>query len=334
MPSAFLSHSSIDKPFVRGLKTDLEAAGITVWLDEDQIQPGQSFVERINNGLESNDFVLLVVSANFLGSEWALWETNTSIAATIKSKSHSVIPLLLDNVWDSVPPLLRDKIYVDFRNSGNILDYRHSLGRLVSTLLGRKAPALVKSKSPVVLVTGGRDPLKNAQAFKVAYEFGKLLGNRKQRSITGIAKGVDEQFAKGISEQLSSQGLDPHEFLTCYGNRGGHSDHSYGQQIESMYSHRSEGIPELISESDIAVLFGGAKNTQYIGVLALLEGRIVIPAAATGGAAKDLYNIVLSRYQRTFAGQVDIKELHAVANINATPLQIAERCAHLVDLCK
>ncbi len=334
MPSAFLSHSSIDKPFVRALKTNLEAAGVSVWLDEDQIQPGQSLVDRINHGLASNDFVLLVISANFLASDWALWETNASITSAIKTKPHSVIPLLVENVWDSVPPLLRDKVYVDFRNSGNILEYRHSLGRLVSTLTGRKTAPLVKSKTPVVLVTGGRDPSQNALAFTAAYEFGRLFGKQKRRCVTGVSKGVDERFARGLTEQLIQQGLNPHEFLTCYGNRGGHPDHAYGQQIESAYSHRSEGIPEIIAETDVVVLFGGSKNTQYIGVLALLEGRVVIPVAATCGAAKDLYTIILSRYRRVFGDQIDIRYFHAVANLNATPLQIAEHCIRLIDLCQ
>jgi hypothetical protein len=87
MPSAFISHSSIDKPFVRRLKDDLEDSGVSAWLDEDQILPGQSFVARINQGLEDNDFVLLVISANFLPSDWALWETNTSIVSAVKAKA-------------------------------------------------------------------------------------------------------------------------------------------------------------------------------------------------------------------------------------------------------
>ena len=115
------------------MKADLEASGLSTWLDEDQILSGQSFVDKINDGLSKNDYVLLVISKNFLTSDWALWETHTSIATAVRERKDSVIPLLLDDVWDDAPALLRDKVYVDFRNAGNVAEYKRSLGRIVST---------------------------------------------------------------------------------------------------------------------------------------------------------------------------------------------------------
>lgn len=174
MPSAFISHSSIDKSFVRRLQEDLEASGVKTWLDEDQILPGQSFVGQISQGLEINDYVLLIISRSFLSSEWALWETNSSIASTVKARDNRIIPILVEDVWGDVPSLLRDKVYVDFRGAGNVVEYRHAMGLLLNALLGRKEPPLIKAKVPVTLVTGGRDPKYNALAFGVAYEFGRL----------------------------------------------------------------------------------------------------------------------------------------------------------------
>jgi hypothetical protein len=149
MPSAFISHSSIDKPFVRRLKDDLEDSGVSAWLDEDQILPGQSFVARINQGLEDNDFVLLVISANFLSSDWALWETNTSIVSAVKAKADSVIPRLLDNVWDAVPALLRDKVYIDFRNAGNVAEYRYPSAAWLLCFTDAKRLLFSKRKHPL-----------------------------------------------------------------------------------------------------------------------------------------------------------------------------------------
>lgn len=48
---AFISHSTLDKPFVRRLAADLVAHGVKVWLDEQQMMVGDSLPEKIAQGL-------------------------------------------------------------------------------------------------------------------------------------------------------------------------------------------------------------------------------------------------------------------------------------------
>jgi hypothetical protein len=38
-----LSHSSVDKPWVIQLKDDLHRYGVAVWLDKDEIRPGDEW---------------------------------------------------------------------------------------------------------------------------------------------------------------------------------------------------------------------------------------------------------------------------------------------------
>jgi hypothetical protein len=149
----------------------------------------------------------------------------------------------------------------------------------------------------------------------------------------GIAEGVDESFCRGAVEALQALGENPDDFLTCYLGRGRTPAHSYGQQLFSAYARREEGVPELITESDIAVLLGGSKNTQYIGVMALLENKVVFPVAATGGAAADLHLIILGRYERTFRNRLDINKFRALANVNTKPIALVQRVIELIDLC-
>jgi len=47
----FLSHNSIDKPWVVQLKDDLTRYGLSVWLDKDEIRPGDLFVEALEDAL-------------------------------------------------------------------------------------------------------------------------------------------------------------------------------------------------------------------------------------------------------------------------------------------
>ena len=42
MPTVFLSHTSIDKPFVEKLASDLKRLGIESWVDKYEIKVGES----------------------------------------------------------------------------------------------------------------------------------------------------------------------------------------------------------------------------------------------------------------------------------------------------
>jgi hypothetical protein len=42
MPSIFLSHTSIDKPFVEKLANGLRSIGVNVWFDKWEIKVGES----------------------------------------------------------------------------------------------------------------------------------------------------------------------------------------------------------------------------------------------------------------------------------------------------
>src|ERR1019366_1667770 len=52
----FLSHSAKDKAVVRELAARLKQDGVRVWLDEEQIKPGDRIAAKIEAGLEHSPF--------------------------------------------------------------------------------------------------------------------------------------------------------------------------------------------------------------------------------------------------------------------------------------
>jgi hypothetical protein len=50
----FLSHSSIDKPWVTQLKDDLLRYDVSVWLDKDEIRPGDLFGKALEQALDNS----------------------------------------------------------------------------------------------------------------------------------------------------------------------------------------------------------------------------------------------------------------------------------------
>lgn len=92
----FLSHSAKDKPVVRELAALLQRDGLRVWLDEEQIKPGDSIPAKIEEGLERSHVLVLCMSVNAFGSDWAQLEAGTFRFRDPLNKERRFIPLRLD----------------------------------------------------------------------------------------------------------------------------------------------------------------------------------------------------------------------------------------------
>jgi len=82
MPNEFLydvllSHSAKDKAVVRPLAERLRQDGLKVWFDEWVLKPGDSIPAKIEEGLEQSRVLVLYMSANAFGSDWAQLEAGT-----------------------------------------------------------------------------------------------------------------------------------------------------------------------------------------------------------------------------------------------------------------
>ena len=73
----FLSHSAKDKAVVRPLAEQLRADGVKVWFDEWAPKPGDSIPAKIEEGIEHSRVLVLCMSANAFGSDWAQLESGT-----------------------------------------------------------------------------------------------------------------------------------------------------------------------------------------------------------------------------------------------------------------
>ena len=92
----FLSHSAKDKAVVRPIAERLRADGLRVWFDEWEIKPGDSIPAKIEEGLEQSRVLVLCMSANAFGSDWAQLEAGTFRFRDPLNKDRRFIPLRLD----------------------------------------------------------------------------------------------------------------------------------------------------------------------------------------------------------------------------------------------
>src|SRR5262245_15458569 len=115
MSSIFLSHTHADKPFVRRLAQDLQAAGVRVWLDEAEMMIGDSLIEKIREGIDKMEYVGVVLSQDSVKSRWVQEEIDIAMNQQIEGKRVKVLPLVIENC--ELPGFLKGKLYADFRES-------------------------------------------------------------------------------------------------------------------------------------------------------------------------------------------------------------------------
>ncbi len=111
----FLSHNSVDKPWAIKLKNALLLYGVSVWLDKDEIRPGDIFSEALEQGLANSKAMALIVSPEAMQSGWVRAEYYRALSlATDKQVRLQLIPVILREA--ELPGFLQDRKWVDFRN--------------------------------------------------------------------------------------------------------------------------------------------------------------------------------------------------------------------------
>ena len=114
-PKVFLCHSHHDKRFVRTLARKLEEHGIGVWLDEAELNVGDSLLSHLSKAIYAVDFVLAVISKASNKSNWVKEELEMAMTQHVAGKKLTVLPLLKDKC--RLPKFLGGKFYADFTNS-------------------------------------------------------------------------------------------------------------------------------------------------------------------------------------------------------------------------
>lgn len=121
----FLSHNSKDKPWVIKLKADLVANNIKVWLDKDEIRPGDLFAKALEMGISESRSVALIISPESMKSGWVEAEYYRALNLAT-SGNLQLIPVLYKKA--EIPGFLSDRSWVDFSDES---EYPDQIKRLV-----------------------------------------------------------------------------------------------------------------------------------------------------------------------------------------------------------
>ncbi len=102
---------------VRVVAERLRQDGVKVWFDEWVLMPGDSIPAKIEEGLERSRVLVLCMSANAFGSDWAQLESGTFRFRDPLNKERRFLPLRLDDAL--IKGSLGQFLYLDFRSRDN-----------------------------------------------------------------------------------------------------------------------------------------------------------------------------------------------------------------------
>lgn len=110
----FISHASEDKDdIVRPLAAALQNEGLTVWYDEYALRIGDSLRRKIDQGLATCRFGVVVLSKAFFGKNWPQYELDGLVTREQSGGRQLILPVwhnLSKDELVAVSPSLADKV--------------------------------------------------------------------------------------------------------------------------------------------------------------------------------------------------------------------------------
>lgn len=189
----FLSHSTKDSKLATRIAEDLRRNSIDVWFDEWEIFVGDSIISKVQEGLNSCDFLGVLFTKNSLKSSWVEKEWQSILYKETNKKEIILLPIKGDNC--EMPFIVGDKLYADISK-----DYEIGVKKLIETIhhhkknktKGNENPLKKKNKVNEIelkLSNIDLDNFSERDKEKVAKAISELIGGSFDIKIIGVRKG-------------------------------------------------------------------------------------------------------------------------------------------------
>ena len=100
MQKVFISHQAHDTDWARSFAKALKERGISVWFDEFDVQPGESWRDALESGLRESDVLVALLDADAPAKPNLLFELGAAIGM-----GKRVVPIVPKNLDPSALPL-------------------------------------------------------------------------------------------------------------------------------------------------------------------------------------------------------------------------------------
>ena len=204
----FLSYARADASFVSRLQSDLQAGGIAVWIDHEDIQPGTpDWEDSLRKAIRHAAAVVLVASPSARSSRYVKDELRIA-----EMYRRPVYPLwaMGDEWMDAVPIGWGGTQYIDARE-GRYQEAIHELVMILEKLNSPAGAADAKPEPSSLQSEPPRNPYKGLHAFR-REDAGDFFG--RSRFINALVEALQKQLA------TEEQGASRARLLTVIGSSG------------------------------------------------------------------------------------------------------------------
>ena len=141
-PSVFISYtrSQTDSAWASKILAHLEAAGCKVFRDVDKLQPGDDYIQRLDEVIATCSHAIFIISEASADSAWVQAEYRALMPRS-KDQKVRVIPLLLGG---ELPSLLVTTHYIDLRERYSPSDVDRALAEVLRAVLGERSAVKVE----------------------------------------------------------------------------------------------------------------------------------------------------------------------------------------------
>jgi CheY-like chemotaxis protein len=94
--NAFVSHNSKHKAWVRKMVSQWRSLGLSVFFDEDSIDPGEDIVSGLERGLRGSRYIVFIISPAAVNSRWVAMEIACGLYQDPDSSKRKIIPILIE----------------------------------------------------------------------------------------------------------------------------------------------------------------------------------------------------------------------------------------------
>lgn len=137
MKDIFLCYSRKDSQQALQLKTEIENLGYSIWLDKEDILPGQKWELNIRNAINDSRVVIVCLSSHWVSEKsFVHKELKTALEVMdLFPEDHAfIIPVKLDDC--DIPDKLKDLQYVEISQRGYLDQLQQALEKAIGNRTG------------------------------------------------------------------------------------------------------------------------------------------------------------------------------------------------------
>lgn len=112
-PQVFVSYASADNAAAKAIVEGLRSQDLNVWLDADELRPGDRWAESIRAAISASAYFLLLLSKHSVRSPWMDHEIE-AVLKELQSRDVTFLPVLLEDC--DIPPSLAMYQWFDMRS--------------------------------------------------------------------------------------------------------------------------------------------------------------------------------------------------------------------------